>query len=42
MRICMAMGQAAAGMNRTKTTTDTVQTDLIRRHLMERGVLLED
>ena len=46
MRICMAMGQAAgsaaAVMLQTRTATDTVDTDLIRRHLMDRGVKLED
>ena len=46
MRICMAMGQAAGAaasvMCKTDTSTDTVNVDLIRQHLMERGVLLED
>ena len=46
MRICMAMGQAAgaaaAVMHRTGTTTDTVDVALIRRRLMDRGVLLND
>lgn len=46
MRICIAMGQAAgaaaAVMLQTRTATDTVDTDLIRRHLMDRGVKLED
>ena len=42
----MAMGQAAGAaasvMLETGTTTSTVNTDLIRRHLMDRGVRLED
>ncbi len=46
MRICMAMGQAAgaaaAVMLKTKTATDTVDVALIRRHLIDRGVKLED
>ena len=46
MRICMAMGQAAgaaaAVMLKTRTETDTVDVGLIRRHLMDRGVKLED
>jgi glycine/D-amino acid oxidase-like deaminating enzyme len=46
MRICMAMGQAAgaaaAVMIKTKTSTDTVDVALIRRHLIDRGVKLED
>ena len=46
MRICMAMGQAAGAaasvMLKTKTATDTVDVDLIRRHLIDRGVQLED
>ena len=46
MRICMAMGQAAgaaaAVMIKTKTSTDTVDAALIRRHLIDRGVKLED
>ena len=46
MRICMAMGQAAgaaaAVMLETKTATDTVDVALIRRHLTDRGVKLED
>ncbi len=46
MRICMAMGQAAgaaaAVMHETGTATDTVDVGLIRRHLMNRGVRLED
>ncbi len=46
MRICMAMGQAAGAaasvMLSTGTSTQTVDTDLIRRHLMDRGVSLED
>ena len=46
MRICMAMGQAAgaaaAVMIKTKTATDTVDVALIRRHLIDRGVKLED
>ena len=46
MRICMAMGQAAgaaaAVMCRTDTATNTVDVSLIRRHLMDRGVQLEE
>ena len=46
MRICMAMGQAAgaaaAVMLKTETANDTVDVNLIRRHLIERGVRLED
>ena len=46
MRICMAMGQAAATaasiMCKTKTTTAAVDADKIRRHLIDRGVCLED
>ena len=46
MRICMAMGQAAgaaaAVMLKTETVNDTVDVNLIRRHLIERGVRLED
>ena len=46
MRICMAMGQAAAAaasvMCKTGTTTATVDVDEIRRHLIDRGVCLED
>ena len=46
MRICMAMGQAAAAaasiMCKTKTTTAAVDADKIRRHLIDRGVCLED
>jgi hypothetical protein len=46
MRICMAMGQAAgaaaAVMKQTETDTDTVNVDLIRAHLISRGVKLED
>lgn len=46
MRICMAMGQAAGAaavvMKETNTTTDTVDVSLIRRHLIARGVKLED
>jgi hypothetical protein len=42
----MAMGQAAgaaaAVMIKTKTATDTVDVALIRRHLIDRGVKLED
>jgi hypothetical protein len=42
----MAMGQAAgaaaAVMLKTETATDTVDVKLIRRHLVERGVQLED
>jgi hypothetical protein len=42
----MAMGQAAgaaaAVMIKTKTSTDTVDVALIRRHLIDRGVKLED
>jgi hypothetical protein len=44
--ICMAMGQAAgaaaAVMIKTKTAADTVDVALIRRHLIDRGVKLED
>jgi hypothetical protein len=29
-------------MLKTKTATDTVDIDLIRRHLIDRGVKLED
>jgi len=46
MRICMAMGQAAGAaasvMKETNTATDTVDVCLIRRHLIDRGVQLED
>lgn len=46
MRICMAMGQAAgaaaAVMRETNTDTASVDVALIRRHLIERGVALED
>ena len=46
MRICMAMGQAAAAaasvMCKTKTTTSTVDVEEIRKHLICRGVHLED
>jgi len=46
MRICMAMGQAAGAaaaiMCQTDTTTNTVDVSLIRRHLMDRGVQLEE
>jgi hypothetical protein len=46
MRICMAMGQAAgaaaAVMHETKTDTASVDVGLIRRHLINRGVQLED
>ena len=46
MRICMAMGQAAgaaaAVMLKTETATDTVDVNLIRRHLTDRGVKLDD
>ena len=46
MRICMAMGQAAgaaaAVMLKSGTATDTVDVSVIRRHLMDRGVCLED
>ena len=46
MRICMAMGQAAgaaaAVMLKTETANDTVDVNLIRRHLIVRGVRLED
>ena len=46
MRICMAMGQAAGAaasvMKETNTTTDTVDVSLIRRHLINRGIQLED
>ena len=44
MNICMAMGQAAgmaaSVMIDTKTTTSSVNTDLIRSRLIERGVQL--
>ena len=44
MRICMAMGQAAGAaaaiMCQTQTNTSTVSTDLIRKHLINRGVKL--
>ena len=46
MRICMAMGQAAgaaaAVMRETKTDIASVEVGLIRRHLIDRGVQLED
>ncbi len=46
MRICMAMGQAAgaaaAVVLKSGTVTDTVDVSDIRRHLMDRGVCLED
>lgn len=46
MRICMAMGQAAGAaatvMRETNTDTASVDVALIRRHLIERGVALED
>ncbi len=46
MRICMAMGQAAGAaaslMYRTGTTTSTLDPILIRKHLTDRGVRLED
>ena len=46
MRIRMAMGQAAgaaaAVMRETNTDTASVDVGLIRRHLIERGVALED
>lgn len=46
MRICMAMGQAAAAaasvMCKTKTTTSTVDVEEIRKHLIFRGVHLDD
>ena len=46
MRICMAMGQAAGVaasiMCKTDTNTNTVDTDLIRKHLINRGVALEE
>ena len=46
MRICMAMGQAAgaaaAVMHETKTDIASVEVGLIRRHLIDRGVQLED
>ena len=46
MRICMAMGQAAGAaaaiMCRTGATTETIDVDAIRSHLMQRGVQLED
>lgn len=46
MRICMAMGQAAGAaaaiMCETGATTQTIDTDLIRRHLLARGVDLKE
>ena len=36
------IGAAAAVMIKTKTSTDTVDVALIRRHLIDRGVKLED
>lgn len=46
MRICMAMGQAAGAaasvMCDTDTTTDTVDVNAIRQHLIDRGVALVD
>ena len=46
MRICMAMGQAAAAaasvMLKTDTNTSTVDVEEIRKHLICRGVHLED
>ena len=46
MRICMAMGQAAGAaakvMHDTAATTESVNTDLIRKHLIDRGVKLAD
>lgn len=46
MRICMAMGQAAGAaaaiMCSTQTNTYTVDTDLIRTHLIKRGVKLAE
>lgn len=46
MRICMAMGQAAGAaaaiMCATQTNTSTIDTDLIRAHLMKRGVNLDE
>jgi hypothetical protein len=37
-----AAGAAAAVMHETRTKTDTVKASLIRRHLIDRGVKLED
>jgi glycine/D-amino acid oxidase-like deaminating enzyme len=46
MRICMAMGQAAAAaasvMCKTKATTANVDVNEIRNHLINRGVCLKD
>ena len=46
MRICMAMGQAAGAaasiLCRTQETTQTISTEKLRRHLIDRGVRLED
>jgi hypothetical protein len=45
MRICIAMGQAAGAagaiMCKTGDTTQTLDPQLIRRHLISRGVALE-
>jgi hypothetical protein len=37
-----AAGAAAAIMCRTGATTETIDVDAIRSHLMQRGVQLED
>lgn len=46
MRICMAMGQAAGAaaaiMCKTQTNTHTIDTDMIRAHLTNRGVALDE
>jgi len=46
MRICMAMGQAAGAaasiLCKTKETTYTISPEMIRRHLIDRGVHLQD
>ncbi|MBQ7299675.1 MAG: FAD-dependent oxidoreductase, partial [Clostridia bacterium] len=46
MRICMTMGQAAGAaasiLCRTQETTQTISTEKLRRHLIDRGVHLED
>ena len=45
MRICIAMGQAAGAagaiMCKTGDTTQTLDPQLIRRHLISRGIALE-
>lgn len=46
MRICMAMGQAAGAaaaiLCKTHVTTETLEPEKIRKHLLARGVLLEE